>query len=360
MLNAWFLNGFLILILMATSPQAEMATEDFERVAHSFDEMIKGLKSQDLSSEQRLSISSRLFELGLSLEKTPHLIKNKLLPREPANIPDHVEKRAAHDGGGGFYFSPTKSKAAASKSNEANKRKEAPQDLKRAAKKLKYAESDTAGTYSIYVHTAFKSNYKETLLPVFDAKAALEKILAESMTTMRAQTKRNELALAFESHVRRHLKADPNLMRVVIYVGLCKDFAHRIKGHIDDVCNEEKCGQMTKGIFESTLMSLDINIGMHEVISGLSQEYAQFFEVEAANLFPVQMFGASAVIGNKNAHEEYTQYLAWPKRLPMLKRQDLDRVVEEQVERNIYWIFPRTWWPERLTADFSKRFLGGN
>ena len=59
-----------------------------------------------------------------------------------------------------------------------------------------------------------------------------------------------------------------------------------------------------------------------------------------AYIFPVQNFGASAVIANGAAFKNLEKYLKWPQRLEGLKKLRLESVVEDQTDDYLREMLP--------------------
>lgn len=338
-------------VFLAFTLQAQMPEAKFAEFNEGFDGMMALLEQHKLSGSQVMLISKRVLELHAAMEKS---YPTKPTTSDPENVPEHVRVTSEVSSGGKYYFSPQKLPR-----DGGNKRKPV-------------AEKSSPG---IYVHTVFNSKYEQYPVPKFDAAAAWQKIENESAKGTHFLTKQHKLLLAAEIHFRKAMVVDPNLIKTVKYVGLCKSDEDRIKGHTQDLCSNEKCLRTTKAKFEYALMELGFNMSHHMAIINVQERDLPLFEALLAQIFPVQILGASAVIANKEAFALLENYLKWPKRIDGLKnvvlehddtielykkvlvnnkkksplvKVDLSEVVEEQTARQLILSLPINFWKTEL------------
>lgn len=308
MLSSRILYVFFTVILCGSSLKANMPDEEFRKLSANLDQTVKALEGQSLSDEQMMTLSGHLMRLGIAIEKARKIKKIAPSTSDKTSWVPLLERQARK---GNFFSTPPKSM----KPNS---------------------------NFAVYVHTILDTFIIENNLrpfPIFDAKLAKNKIQDECGNGTHAKTKENKLLLAVEIYFRDLIKKDPNLFKMVKYVGLRKS-DKRADGHVRELCNETRCLQSTKASFESSLLDAGVNIGMHTAISNLNEDELKLFEALLARLFRVQLFGASAVIADTAAFDRLGEYHRWYPRIKELKKLGLDRVVEEFENHQLMQILP--------------------
>lgn len=351
MLNIRILGRFCVLLSLSWSLWAmEMEPEfTFEQINQKLDDTIKFIQTSNLSPSQLRDLGRKFKSLGRALDvNKDEIVSNKQLNyKKPVNVPSNVKSIYTNDNGAQFFVSPVKS-------NE-NKENITP-NLKRpfklnfdeiaVNKKLKADLKREETNFVIYIHSWFYDDYLELYIPKdrrIDVKEEWEK-LRQKNPRSKYQMLRKKLMLVTEKNFRQILKEYPDMIKVVEYVGESKNFDARAQGHKGDLRNDEKCLRSTKSKNEKTGLDIGLNLRDNWVIKNLaSKEELKLFEALMAQIFPVQLFGASARIGDKKAFAELDEYLSWPERIKELKKAGLLTTVEDLKEELFKSKFSDSW-----------------
>jgi hypothetical protein len=312
----------IFLTMLGINLHAEMEADQFKDLEQSLIRASKSLLDSELSSEQMRSVANLLREFDRVMTRSMPAVS------DVKNMPAHVKRSSQLDSS--FVLSPMNKKRPREEMKDANGT---------VAKKLNFEKPADKPLIKnvIYALSAFTDDYTQNLVKSEDK---IDVGALFNSKKGKAQDKRFQVMLEIESKFRTLMKNNPNLIRTIKYIGQAESDEHRFCGHNQSINDKENRMKSTKAKYISTSINSGINFRMNTLIYSIPLDELSNMEALMAYIFPVQIFGASAVIANGAAFKNLEKYLQWSKRFDGLKKLGLESVVEDQTDDYLKEMLP--------------------
>lgn len=171
-------------------------------------------------------------------------------------------------------------------------------------------------------------NFKDVYKKITTQKFNCEKSITEEQLF--------QIMAYIEKHIMNIVFNEPQLLMSSKYVGLAKSMDHRFQHHKYDLKKELKIIQSRKAKCHNQTLK-DASIRMSYLINFIPSKYHKFFESLVATIFPVQLFHASASIGDKNSWNIIMKYKESDERKQYVTDADIDKLksLVDEIAENI-------------------------